>query len=810
MIQQTPLLSSTMSIKSINAISAREAGKIHLMAVTSTGCRVFLSATRGYGYMPGKGEAPTSMQVQHIKFPPKEASALQQRSPGQAPVYPGGEAMVDTQSPSLQFTKFGNRYSPGLFFCFLDRGEGAKNDVLFLSAPDSGRIAFQIREPTGSGIKYFESGLWMNVEGVVQDIGLATKPFAAANTPLGFGNELAVQFDDISTEVAILTNSGIQTIRRRRLVDVFAAAIRYGGGDEGLEGEMKKFIRQFGRGEATAAALAVACGQGADISSSDSRVVKVTDPATLEAARKAFVEHGGKARLNENAVSDGPMQAVDHVVPSARHEGLALYITRLVRSLWKMPVIAQSLQQPGGALMISSTVGMAKLRIIQDDLAKLDNFLEKNSTFIEGLSGPEGLHRPGSKKEEIELQGEHQALYSLQTLNKNIIEGISFVMMLFDERVDELFASLDDTTRQRLRDLTYESLFSSNDGKDLGKVLVKAIVNRNIANGSNVDTVADALRRKCKSFCSAGDVMIFKAQEQLKRASELGANTELGRNVLNESLRLFNQVAGDLTPENLSTTVRQYVDLQFYAGAIQLALNVAKEIDRGNRALSWVNEGKPEGDARSALYSQRKQCYDLVHEILIHVDEISRRQPEMMDGRYTVTAIKRNEAYNIVNTSDDELFQYDLFDWYLSQGWDDRILNVESDFVVAYLQKLSATEIVHADLLWRFYAHKERFYDAATVQLQLAKSDFPLALKQRIEYLSRAKANASTHTSGVGRQARQILLHEVSELLEVANIQDDILQKLKGDERLPAARRPEVVKELDGPVIGLTEVNRMT
>lgn len=806
MIQQTPILDSNMAIVSINPISAREAGKIHLMAVTSTGCRIFLSATRGYGYMAGRGEVPTSMQVQHIKFPPKEQHEVQQRSPGQAPTYANGEPIIDTRSEALKFTQSGHRFPPGLFLAFLNRGEATRNDVLFLSAPDTGRMALAAREPSVQGIKYFEAGTWMAVDGKLQDIGLATKPFAAANSPVGFGNELAVQYDDNATEIAILTNSGIQIVRRRRLVDIFAAAIRYGGGEEGLEGEMRKFIKLFGRGEATAAALAVACGQGADISSSDARVVKVTDPATLEAARKAFVEHGGRPTVDVNGVSDGSTQAIDQVRPSARHEGLGLYITRIVRSLWKAPVVAQTLQAQGGAVTITSTMPIDKLKIVQDDLAKLDAFLEKNSSFIEGLSGPEGLHRVGSKQEEIALQGEHQALYSLQTLNKSIIEGISFVLMLFDERVDELFASLDDTTKQRLRELTYESLFASDNGKDLGKVLVKAIVNRNIANGSNVDTVADALRRKCKSFCSAGDVMIFKAQEQLKRASELGANTDLGRNVLNESLRLFNQVAGDLTPENLQATVNSYVDLQFFAGAVQLSLNVAKEVDRGNKALHWANDGKPEGDPRAALYNQRMQCYELIHKILTHVDQLSRQQPETTDGRTNVIAVKRDEAYNIVNQSTDELFQFDLFDWYLKQGWEERILEVESDFVITYLQKLSGNELKHADLLWRYHAHKERYYQAALVQEQLARSDFVIPLQKRIEYLSRAKANSSTHTSGVGRSTRQVLQRSITDLLDIANIQDEVLQRIRGDARIVPEVRERIIKELDGQILSLSEV----
>jgi nuclear pore complex protein Nup155 len=301
--------------------------------------------------------------------------------------------------------------------------------------------------------------------------------------------------------------------------------------------------------------------------------------------------------------------------------------------------------------------------------------------------------------------------------------------------------------------------------------------------------------------------MIFKAQEQLKRASESGSNTDLARNMLNESLRLLEQVAGSLSLENLHSIIEQFMALQFYAGSIQLCLKVATEVDRGNRALAWFNDGKPADDPRKAFFEKRKECYNLVHQILQTVDQVSSREPEMIDGRYTITARKRNEAYAIINESEDETFHYDLYDWYLEQGWTDRLLAVQSPYVTTYLQRKATKELSASDLLWRFYANNERFYEAATVQLELSKGAFDLSLESRIEYLSRAKANASTHTAGVSRQARQVLLHEVSELLEVANIQDEILQRLKGDDRIDADRKPEVLKELNSEIIDLSTVS---
>ena len=593
----TDLLSPNITITSIDPISSREAIRLHLVATTSTGCRIFLSATSGGSYSAyniptiRSSDAPTSMQVQHVKFPPidpREPPARQQNARQMVPY--GNNQGPDTNSRALIGTRRAVRYAPGYFFCFIPSDAQGTSDSLFVSAPDAGRIARQ-RENMSTA-KYPEFGMWPDLGSRAEDIGLASDPFRATTSPAGFGNELAVQYDEPVSEIAILTNTGVHTYRRRRLVDMLASALQVGGGDEGLDGEIKKFLRLYGASETASTALAVACGQGLYVTS-ESRIARVTDPKVLEYARKAFIEHGGKPHINENQVIDHPIPAIDTVRPSSRHAGLALYVARLVRSIWKATIVKEG-GSPMSGLMVFPTVSMAKVQGISQDLIALKEFLASNKNLIEGLAGPEALGLVSTKQDEISLQAEHRALNSLVVLIENIIEGIAFVQVLFDEQIAEIMASLPADIRKQVQDLTYEGLFCTANGKELAKDLVKAIVNRNIANGSNVETVAEALRRRCGTFCGADDVIIFKAQELLKRSSETGGQSEAGRNLLNESLRLFKQVAGSLPMDRLRWAVESFIALQFYAGAIQLALDVAQESDRGNRALAWIQDGRPD------------------------------------------------------------------------------------------------------------------------------------------------------------------------------------------------------------------------
>lgn len=560
-IASNETLNPKVRIVSISPIPVSEASRYHLMATTATGYRIYLSATASYSWAPSPDgtNAPTSMQAHHVKTPPFDTVPT---SPANAPGRPAFAPPLTSRIPihSLNPTRFSARYPPGHFFCFTGKDPMQKSDTLFLSSPDSARIA-RSHENLIPG-KAAETGIWLSMGSRAEDIGLCSPSSTAA----GVSNEVAIQFDNPAAEIAILTNTGVHVIRRRRLVDMFASLVRGGGGDGGLEGEIKNFIRTYGRSETLATALAVACGQGMEVSA-DSRLTHINDPDVLEFARKVFIDYGGRPTVNENVVSDNSTAAVDAVVPSPRHAGIALYISRLLRSIWRKE-IAKVGSGANGAQTVLPSVNVEKLNTIQRDLSALQAFFKTNKTFIEGLSGPEALSRVSTKQEETALQAEHRALHSLVQLVSHTIEGISFVLVLFDERVDEIVAALPDDSKQRFLKLTFEELFSTRKGHDIAKELVKAIVNRNIAKGSNVETVADALRRRCGSFCSAEDVVIFKAQELLKRATEAGSNSEHGRNLLNESLHLFQQVSDSLPMDYLVSSVEGYISNQFFAGKI--------------------------------------------------------------------------------------------------------------------------------------------------------------------------------------------------------------------------------------------------
>lgn len=791
-VAENEAFNSNHRIVSISSISEEESSKFHLVAVTQNGYRIYITAVGpGSWGLGNSSKAPTSLAVPLVRFPPNQSPdasksvqlSLQVQRIGQGP-----------QSSKLP-TRAATRFAPGYFICLESNAQR-----IFLAAPDPGLVPRKSGENQPHPSR--ENAMWANLDGPAESVDISRPYQPPISTPKGFGNELAVQFDKAAVELAVLTNTGVYIFRRRSLVDNFAALYREGGGDEGREGAIRKLMSNYGRGETLATALAVACGQGTEFTP-DSGVGQIRDPDVLAFARSIFIEQGGKPKIDENVQQS--VSALDTVIPSPRHEAMAIYISRILRSTWNA-LIARELRTPTGGYSVVSTVAVEKLRGVQQNLSTLSQFFTKNSSSIEGLRGPDDNRPAATRQDELKLQGENRALHSLVQLVEKAIEGIAFLLMLFEERVEDLVRLLAEPTRPIFFQLTYQSLFTDETGLRVAKELVKAIVNRNIARGSNVETVAETLRRRCGQFCSPDDVVTFRAQELLKRATEAGPDSEYGRNLLNESLILFTQITKSLQWEYLESAVKQYTALKFFAGAIQLALKVANDSDPTDEAGSLLLDDMPLDQKRQNFFDYRQRCYNLTHDVVNAVDQSVNQDISSARARASTIAQRQREAYDVIAESTDELFLSNLYDWYLAQGWTERLLATDSNYIVPYLERKARDDYTHADLLWRYHALKQRYIESSQIQLELANSGFRLSLSKRIFYLSQAKTNIQLNRRARDKDRRQRLLKEISDYLDIGNLQDDLLQRFKSDERFDDDNRNRVLDDLDGQIKTITEV----
>jgi len=392
-------------------------------------------------------------------------------------------------------------------------------------------------------MELIESATFVPIEGYVQDICPLNSPAAAP------WNELASQFDSPPREFAVLTNTGVHIIRRRRAVEILASLIRGSSGRVGTENDILEFFTKYGRQEGCATALAIACGQSppsagavGGINASPARHWhsrpsfgsggRVADEDVRDIARKCYLEFGGRAVCDEGRLL-GREPTIDAVQLSGRWEGAVLYLSRLLRSVWRQNCFTNvvSVVQGQSVTKYLSNVARDKIVKILDDLTTLSTFFEENKPFIEGLTGLEGTLRTSaiasgsglmqagvaSRAEEVALQAEHRAMLSIVKFLNYAIQGIEFFLIL-----DEDYS----TTRQKLNDvisrlpseelrrdilkMTFEELFTTAKGREIVKEMVNVMVGLGVSGKTSVEVVTEILRVRCPAFCSGDDVIVYR------------------------------------------------------------------------------------------------------------------------------------------------------------------------------------------------------------------------------------------------------------------------------------------------------------
>uniref|UniRef100_A0A060T3R1 ARAD1C41932p n=1 Tax=Blastobotrys adeninivorans TaxID=409370 RepID=A0A060T3R1_BLAAD len=797
---QQPTVDKKMKIVSIHVVKKYESNQIHLVAITSTGCRLYLRAARSLmfgGFSGAENQPPTTMQVVQVRFPPAENATV-----------------APSQSKLLNNTKSTSRiFEPGHFFAVVPSDQG---DRVLASSIDAGRIVHQQSSTSLSAPPaYIENATFLQMEGFVQAIELISPPFRPSQTPEGFGNECAAQYSLPPPQVAILTNTSVYVFTRVFPNEMFV----------NLGQDVRTFLEFYGRTESCAAALGVA-----------SKVSAAT-PQERELATSVYIDVGGKPHLkvdDENtyssivsAVGVSAKEGSDIVRLSGRFDGLATYIARNIRDFWDIRVFKTNKTTSGakptkdqvGDFTFALNVPKSTLDRALVALFEVSEFLEKNRAFIDGLSsGPDSYLTTSSRADELSLQAEHRGLDSLVKLIKSIREGIAFILLLLEETehssngIEAIMAYLDKPTREKISQLTFKNFFTTSEGTELAKELVTCLVNRSIADGESVESIARVLQDRSESYCSPNDVITYKALEQLRRARVAGnADLPLKTQSLLESVRLFEQAATTTSIDTLKEAINEYIALDYYPGAVQVALSIASAVDRGNLALAYLHAGKPAGDSRAGIYDNRVEIYKLIFDVLDRVDKLAEdeRTEKGVDGgadQQLQYGSLRDETYTISFNCKDEVFHFSFYDWFLQKGLDQRLLYVTTPFILPYLQARAKEDFHVANLLWQYYSKHDDYYSTAEVLFELARSEFDVSLSQRIEFLSRGKGFCNSACAPNLMQSMNRLAEAIQEYMDIALVQDEILNRVWNDARFTEEKRQEAVKVLDGKILNVSDL----
>lgn len=712
---------------------------------------------------------------------------------------------------------------------------------LYVSVPDYGILKNHGR--------YIENCTLLDTTGTIKQIASLTPTFNATQKPEGYANQFATQYNAENMRVAVLTNNALEIYRYRTPDEVFESLI-----DNPLP-----FLINYGVPEACSTALFVTCklNKSEMLRSAALTFFTVGIPGIIDIKpkynkymvstvsslfKKPSIEATPRKTLS-GALQDASTTAtslvadpranfsLDDVTLSPRFYGIALLITRLFRDIWGKQIFLNSGEVNSKAttkeknLITGISISKSDVEYYLSSITILNEFFStygSSLTVVYPLSSSELGGKSVDKSEEVANQAENIAINSLIKLIQSIMEALSFLNVLYEESevegFEQQYIAFEDIikflTREVQTDLTklkFKDLFAPNeDTRVLVREILSSIINRNITRGASIEYTATALQERCGSFCSSSDILGFRAIEHLRKAKEIGLRDyETLRYHLNNAIKLFERIVDDLSFDKLKEAVSIMLELNYFPKTIGFLLNIANAVDKAKLAYQYVADGCLEHDGRKVYYDKRLVVYDLVFETLVMVDNLAAKETSNVSGNLSVAnemSALREESYSVALTYDDRLFHYKLYDWLVSQKCEDKLLQLDTEFVLPYLREKSKSSLEISNLLWVYLSKRSKFFEAAEILYSLAGSDFKLKLGERIECLSRANGFCNGVCAPSHKQRMVQLATMIQEIFDVAAVQDDLLSLVATDNRIDPTTKIDLMNQLDGKVLPVSDL----
>lgn len=840
---------SKFRIVSIVPIGSQESANVQLIAITNYGCRILLRlGTRSTfaSYVSSFNSASKlKLAVATLKFPPsKETPKLDNELDAFTKSKQFTAKLIENQQKSelLKNTKFSKILSPGIFLAVK---RTKRSDKLFVCTTNYGFLKKNGKlVEDAEYLKYTtsdESNTFVN-DGTlpthIHDIVQLTQSMNATTTPSGYANVLASQYSKKPLQFAVLTNYGI-TIYRQKTSDQIIKSLR----DDTIE----NFIEENGFEEACLTLLYLSCSYGA------ASGFQSINNSYKKKAQALFSTCGNNARLlevsslsslpanaanpHQRALTERPLQdhpTVEQVILSDRFYGTCLLISRLFRKIWNEKVfeplpyikinpagqVDASAIKDDNLLVNNLRLTRAEIEFCIGSVVVLLNFFAENGNSIQGLSAPNYSSDPSKFENEVCLRAEHIAFTSILKSLNSIKESLSFLLVLIDEtqgepaKLSDIMKYLSISNQLNLLSLSLKDLLLPNtDIRNLIKDLLSCIINKNILKGGSIDLIASSLQSSCGSFCSTDDVFIFKAIENLTRAKNIGSrDNDLKNKCLDNAVQLFERAYDSLTLENIENSVNSMLDLEFYTGAVKMLLKLTHKLGSTTRhsrleVTSTMAVATDNSIKQAENDEKRLKLYDLIFKVLTRIDYDAARSKESGDQLKIneITSI-RNATYDTCFASQDKSFHYEFYQWFINQNIADRLLDVNSPFILPFLEEKSENDLNLRNLLWLYHAKRENYFAAANILFSLAISEFKLELSQRVEFLSRAIGFCNCVCPPNIRQKMIHLSSVVQELFDVANIQLDVFAAIKADSRISKDNKELASQALNYKILNISEL----
>ncbi|KAJ3158662.1 hypothetical protein HDU86_002627 [Geranomyces michiganensis] len=765
-----------VGIQAIYPLSAGESQKIQMVAITSSGDRLFFTIhaatdrTNGYDTSDNTAGEPTTLEIVHALSP-----------------------VSRIVGPTLAVHE--SLYSNGLLLTATAISQDT--DRIYGIGSHNGSV---IQQPSKFWI---DSYAYHDEDGKVWQISemptasTRLQPILAKRDDPGtLLNELATQLDSPARSFRLLTNQGLWRLKKLRPIDLLCELIA--SSPDQRSGGFEEFFNTYGPAEACAMCIAVACKHPASEASFKEYGGK--NRAQLESvANRLFDDFGGVPTIcQENPSMFDANGGIGYALPtpevkySGRHDGLALYLSRLIKSVWKSRIFIKEKR-------VMSNFSPASLNDLLIALQNLGQFLAERPAFT-ALPTPES--RPKSLDPDA-WRAEQESTHNLQHLLRITTETIAFFLMLLDQNLTSLVDQMPGEQQQDLTSLTYEDAVTSQKGLEITRALMAAYIDNQIKEERNVDTVGEELQHVCPSICRQNDVILYKGIECVQTARSQ-PNVDEQAVKLKEALTLFFRVMNEIPFNKLAEITETLRDLDALDHIVDLALRWAAVQDVNDGA--YGNSGfaaadprasvrggpadphRPQNDYQESGLIRRRRAYEIVFATLESLENESghgyaRQRVGAASSAFGTPhdqharseALRQHLIRRAISV-DDRYFHEAFYTWLIDQNRADELLHLNTRYLESFL-KQGADDPDRAELLARFYVYHERYADGARCYRHLA--EYPgLDFDTRLGHLNFAVVQARTSIAAE-RESYRPEMEEILEEADVAQVQVDLLDALQ-------------------------------
>ncbi|XP_008546864.1 nuclear pore complex protein Nup155 [Microplitis demolitor] len=735
---------------SISAITESESVHVNLVAVAATGTRFYFTCTS----VTNPGTRPQCLQLVHVRLPPGYAA--------NAPVMrPRKVQMAHYKKGTL------------ILVC------GGEVETAWCLSNDAYPFTNYLAET--QSILPFDSPAWAMAEipgepaiHIDKQLGLQTDP------PL-----LVRQHMEPPRKFIFLTAQGAVILVQLRPVDILRQLLlEQRGPDTEL---VRDYFLSQNPEQACATCLILA-------------TLESTQNAQLsEWATRAFFLYGSQRNVNQhldlhgfNVCSSTPRVGnfdIRHQEFSAKHEGLYLYIGRILRPIWSIRCIKIDTSNCNKT-QITSSISSIQVGWILGHLQALRAFLNKNTHISKHQSISrnitEGFDGSLAQYQEPMVE-ERNSLDALKIFIAHACEVLGLWKILCENQLHNIVSSLSKDQINQFSTATFRDLILI--GHEISSLLILHLIDSYLGDNASIDTVSAKLREVCPNLYKSEDAVCSKANEIILKAKSC-SNPEEKESYLQSALKLCKTVAPRL---NLSAVCQQFVACHFYGGVLELCLCCAEKSDPNNAALHYYKNNKPPEDQEGFLaYSRRQDIYKEINVMLdcLYNQSISNPLTPTVPSKpgpptYNSTAAVAPAKQILHEIIDDalhspcEVLHESVYNWMKDKGMDGELVALAAPSLEAYLIRNNNPE-----LLWQYYERNKNHAAAAQILDSLAtKPDPEVSLAQRVKYLARAVVCMRSDQAGYAPYLG-VFLRELEDKVEVARIQQQILTTITNQQRL--------------------------